>query len=184
MSYMFLRSGLMNGMEDITGDKEVLTILMRLLEHVVEKCLQTSVFFAQACGRTHVTGRDMMLTLQYHAHEVVGSQEYVEVVNQACDDARTNLTESVGADVEDDENEGEDDEDDHDGDDRSSISTVDMHDEGDSIELSTECSDALAELHRRILGVDATWNEWEPSDVRQQLMKRAIEKTKEAFAVK
>ena len=157
-------------------DADFLRMVVSLLKVLMDTAMETAVQFATTCGRTTAVATDVRLALQYEAHEFfrrdfdAAFQANLQVERQhtytEASDGESSGSEDTGdskcdpecEDLEDPECDSEDPED----------------PECDPV-VSLGYVQGDRSFHDQVMEYARTWDEWQPSDPVQALLKRSID---------
>ena len=133
-----------------------------LLRVLADEALDTAVNFTEACGRSRVTGGDMIKALQYEAH--VFMQKDFEEQYQRYLQPSSGWTPPGQDETDSEEEEGSDED-----------SVESEGDDEASVDLVADATNTQANLHSLVMAYHKTWKTWQPEDPVAQMIKRSID---------
>ena len=164
-NFDFLRTGydaLLSRPEASEQETDFLRKVVSIMKVLMEEALITAATFVDACGRTQISSRDIVLALKYESRAFWEKDiEARFLQNYREEQEHTYQTdESSSGDEKSDEEYGEDEADEAAIDEAFSVAYVrgDQH------------------LHATVLRINEEWMSWEPDDPVKQLLKRAIDR--------
>lgn len=140
---------------------EFLRKTVAIMKVLTKEALKTSERFCKACGRNYVTGNDMYYALMFESHAFF-EKDFDEDFFRELEIERQHTYNTDDEESDDDESEMEEGED-------------------TGIEnYSTLCvNESEKEFHTLVIKYASEWKDWFPEDPVKQLMKSAIDKTKQ-----
>lgn len=182
--FSFMRSGF--NMTDNNNDEEkklefiqMCGSIMRVLS---DEACRSAAIRAQACGRNNIVGTDMILALKYEAHEFFQKDIEAKFL-EYLQEERTGgswIAQFLPQDnyetdeAENDEHATEEETDSYDSEDE---------DEFTNHSLVESATDTQRELYEKMKKYAEEWNDWNPDDPAQQLVKRSIDSIDERMRI-
>lgn len=173
--FSFMRSGLGNDLIDTSPDVDTLRMIVSLMTILMEEATHSGAKFAKACGRTCITGHDVVAALKYEAH-FFWEKDFDERVLERLQEERQHTYETdedtdeeTNASVENDS-----------GDEAQSDDARIMSEEEETYS-ETLCDSSLGEFHTNVLRVCRDWSQWNPTDPAKRLLKNAIDKAEQSM---
>lgn len=174
-----MKTGFSNLIEpsDVTPDPEFMRMVVSLMTILCEEACKSAARFCESCGRSVITGNDMLMALKYESHKFWDK----DIDNRFIENMQEERNHTYET-SDDDESEGDDIEEPTDAD------REEGGDEGEGDEeeaefyttLNKDCIDV--EFYNEVMRIDREWTQWNPIDPIKQMLKRAIESTEERFS--
>lgn len=169
--FSFMRTGVDNSSNIDTESVDFLRMVSSIMKILLKEAIASADYFVRACGRKYITGEDTKIALKYEAHEFFSKnwdQEFLE--NLEIEKQHTYETESEETETEEDEIYESENEESEEGE--------ELEDEND--EYTTEFSPTSGvdrRMYDKMIHYMNTWDDWEPEDSIQSMLKRAINAT-------
>ena len=158
-----------------------------MLKVLADQAVNTAADFSAACGRSQISGGDMIKALQYETHEFFARdyQQQHTAYLQALDTDWPDRCLAMGAALEASGEESESDGTESDEEESTGSAPGESSDEleeaeewpegNEPTELVASATTAGARLHSAVMSYHLGWNAWEPVDPVEQLLKRAVD---------
>jgi hypothetical protein len=155
---------------------------MRVLS---DEACRTAALRAQACGRTKVVGIDMVLALKYEAHEFFEKNIEGRFLEYLEDERRGEswIAQFMPQDNYETDEENNDNENEDSGDETESYESESEDDELANHSLLENATNDQRKLYEKMEKYDREWNDWNPEDPAQQLIKRSINSINERMGI-
>jgi Mg-chelatase subunit ChlI len=177
-NFAFMRSGA--GAGSVAGVDDAAALFMStaacILEVYGEECVEVAANFAQACGRSTVTGEDMAISAKHCAHDFFERPD-LEARVEAARQRRAQEEADGGSDGDSDGEDAKDDEDDEYDEEMEAESGSDEEDR-DATPFSPHFAagdEATRRFHATALERTRTWASWTPDDPVRQMLKSSID---------
>lgn len=121
-----------------------------MLQLFSEKSILFGAHYAKCAGRDNLSGMDIIYALQYLTHEFMNLETLEDELNE--------INNSDNIDDSDDDSDNIDD------------------DDNDNDEFTRVSDTTTDEMCRKMNEYHDTWNEWNPTDIVEQILKRNIDK--------
>lgn len=185
--FSFMRSGF--NMTDNSSEQTKLQFIQMcgsIMRVLSEEACKSAAMRAQACGRNDIVGIDMVLALKYEAHEFF--QKDIETRFLECLREEQTGESWIAQFLPQDNYETEEENDDEnatEGDTESTQSNYESSDDEESTghSLVETATDSQRELYEKMKKYDEEWNDWNPEDPAQQLIKKSIDSIDERMRI-
>ena len=171
--FSFMRSGLGNDVIDTGPDVDTIRMIVSLMTILMEEATHSGAKFAKACGRTLITGRDVVAALKYEAH-FFWEKDFDERVLERFQEERQHTYETDEDTEEESIASGS-------GDEVQPDKSEEKFQEEEETYTESLCDPQLREFHANVLRVCREWPLWAPTDPAKLLLKNAIDKTERSM---
>ncbi len=166
-----MRTGIFDGDEDMSQQKEFMRKVVSLMKIMCEESVNSAERYTKACGRTKITGKDMILALKYESHAF-----WYKDIDDRFNDYLTEEKEHTY-----DTEEEDSDEDSEENSTEGSGCDAEHNEEGSSEEEEDGVHSDL-DFKQTIEKINDEWEDWNPDDPVKMLLKSSINKTCAKYA--